>query len=183
MVSEKCPAFQFFRICRRKRSTSRNSANKVVAMIITAYTRYFVVFHSPSSLWTSAFSMLLSDSVPGCMFGKLLMEDGRELVPCLRRATSIITRPAVRLPTRTKKKKNQVTKGKLKLFQHQLGIMTYNYEISPNTTAGYLQDASGDILCSVFEVFAVNREDLITSLKAAVNFRDASFHLSVKFVS
>ena len=54
--------------------------------------------------------MLLRDSAPSCTLGKLLIEDGRELVPCFRRAISRITRPLVRYQT---KKKNAVVRKAL----------------------------------------------------------------------
>ena len=40
--------------------------------------------------------MLLSEPAPNCMLGKLLIEDGRELVPCFSLAISSISRPEVR---------------------------------------------------------------------------------------
>ena len=40
--------------------------------------------------------MLLNEPAPNCTLGKLLIEDGRELVPCFSLAISSITRPEVR---------------------------------------------------------------------------------------
>ena len=44
----------------------------------------------------------------------------------------------------------------------------------------YLQYRSSYILSSVLEIFAVNREDLVTSNKTTVSLCDASFDLSIR---
>ena len=103
-----CVFFFFFffqaqniRLCLEKlahRSHVLTDPLNLSALVLPTCTQCVPTFsgHSPKGMWTAIFSMLLSDSVPSCTFGKLLIEDGRELVPCFRRATSRITRPLVR---------------------------------------------------------------------------------------
>ena len=62
----------------------------------------------PSGTWTEIFSMLLRDSAPSCTLGKLLIEDGRELVPCFRRAISRITRPLVRYKKKKRRREKSI---------------------------------------------------------------------------
>ena len=52
-------------------------------------------------------------------------------------------------------------------------------KISPSDVV-YLEYSSSHILSSVLEIFAVYREDLVTSKKTTVSLCDASFNLSVR---
>ena len=56
--------------------------------------------------------MLLSEPAPNCMLGKLLIEDGRELVPCFSLAISSISRPEVRWKKKKKKAALESLSGK-----------------------------------------------------------------------